>query len=173
MQSKKKYTNQTITKRVDYEAGRHRGERAFPEPAVCEVCGNTYADRRWSRPGTAVESEKHPHFRPPETVVCPACEAEKSGIASGYVHLDGAFLGEHLDEVQRLLNNEADRAAEDNPLCRIMGVEKDKDGKMTVKTTTEHLAQRLGHALEKAFSGEVRYDFSHENKLAHVWWKRD
>jgi len=44
---------------------------------------------------------------------------------------------------------------------------------MTVRTTTEHLAQRLGHALEKAFHGEVRYDFSHENKLAHVWWRRD
>ncbi|MBK7599097.1 MAG: hypothetical protein IPJ07_11510 [Acidobacteria bacterium] len=70
-------------------------------------------------------------------------------------------------------HNEAERASEDNPLARIMGLDKEKDGAVTVRTTTEHLAQRLGHALEKAFSGDVRYDFSHENKLAHVWWKRD
>jgi hypothetical protein len=45
--------------------------------------------------------------------------------------------------------------------------------KLTVSTTTEHLAQRLGQALEKAFDGSVHYDFSHENKLARVTWRRD
>jgi hypothetical protein len=44
---------------------------------------------------------------------------------------------------------------------------------LTLATTTEHLAQRLGHALKKAFKGKVHYDFSHENKLAHVYWQRD
>ncbi|NBO65264.1 MAG: ATPase, partial [Acidobacteria bacterium] len=61
----------------------------------------------------------------------------------------------------------------DNPLGRIMALERDEDGDIIVQTTTEHLAQRLGHALEKAYDGEIRYDFSHENKLAHVWWRRD
>jgi hypothetical protein len=42
-----------------------------------------------------------------------------------------------------------------------------------ITTTTEHLAIRLGRALEKAFDGRVLYGFSHENKLAHVWWHRD
>jgi len=42
-----------------------------------------------------------------------------------------------------------------------------------LSTTTEHLAIRLGRALEKAFDGRVLYGFSHENKLAHVWWHRD
>ena len=45
--------------------------------------------------------------------------------------------------------------------------------RLTVTTTTEHLAQRLGRALEKAFSGDVLYDFSHENKLARVKWRRE
>lgn len=47
------------------------------------------------------------------------------------------------------------------------------DGRLMLSTTTEHLAQRLGHALEKAFDGKVDYDFSHENKLARVTWRRD
>lgn len=175
MRSNKKYTTQTITKRVDHEAGKHRADEALPEPAVCEICGNVYADRRWTRPGTGVKEgaeAKHPHFRPPHMVTCPACAVEKAGVPSGYLHMDGTFLVGHLEEIERLLRNEADRAAEDNPLGRIMGVEKEDGGKMIVTTTTEHLAQRLGHALEKAYDGDVRYDFSHENKLAHVWWHR-
>lgn len=168
MQTTKKFTNQTYTKRVDHEAGKHRGEAAMPEPAVCEVCGNTYADRRWSPPGAVVAGD----LRPVHMVICPACEIDKSGLAAGYVHLAGHFLEAHREEIERLLHNEAARAVEDNPLGRIMDIGP-ADGGLTVRTTTEHLAQRLGHALEKAYDGDVRYDFSHENKLAHVWWKRD
>ena len=73
----------------------------------------------------------------------------------------------------KLLQNEAERTAEDNPLAHIMLWKEDGDGKLTLATTTEHLAQRLGHALEKAFDGEVAYDFSHENKLARVTWRRN
>lgn len=173
MKSSKKYTNQTFTHRVDHEAGRHREDAAIPEPAVCEACGNVYADRRWALPGTGRPDGDHPHFRPATVVLCPACQVEKSGIAAGYVHLNGTFLGAHRVEIEQLLHNEAERAMEDNPLGRIMGMEPDDDGGTTVRTTTEHLAQRLGHALEKAYHGDVRYDFSHENKLAHVWWRRD
>ena len=45
--------------------------------------------------------------------------------------------------------------------------------RLTVTTTTEHLAQRLGHAVEKAFGGEVEYHFSHENKVTRVSWQRE
>jgi hypothetical protein len=72
----------------------------------------------------------------------------------------------------RLLKNEADRAAADNPLGKIMSCETGDTG-LNVTTTTEHLAERLGQALEKAYGGNVRYDFSHENKLARVYWNRD
>jgi hypothetical protein len=41
-----------------------------------------------------------------------------------------------------------------------------------VTTSTEDLAQRLGRALEKAYDGRVRYGFSRENKIAHIWWSR-
>jgi len=33
------------------------------------------------------------------------------------------------------------------------------NSKLSLSTTTELLAQRLGHALEKAFQGEVHYGF--------------
>jgi hypothetical protein len=50
---------------------------------------------------------------------------------------------------------------------------RDEKGRLMLATTTEHLAQRLGRSMHKAFKGEVRYDFSHENKLAHVYWSRN
>ncbi len=173
MRSQKRYTNQTFTHRVDHEAGEHRTERAMEEPAVCDVCGEVYADRRWAKPDPGRETPKHPHVRPPAHVVCPACKRAQDGIPSGYVHLGGAFLAAHDEEIRRLLRNEAERASEDNPQARIMEWVTDRDGRLLVSTTTEHLAQRLGHAVEKAYDGEIRYDFSHENKLAHVWWTRD
>jgi hypothetical protein len=173
MRINKRYTNQTFTKRVDHEAGRHRTWRALAEPAVCADCGDVYADRRWSKPDAARKSAKHPRWRLGQTVICPACERQRDGVPSGHVHLAGAFLTSHRDDIERLLRNEARRAAEGNPLARIMSWGKDEQGRLTVTTTTEHLAQRLGRALEKAYKGEVRYAFSHENKLAHVYWQRE
>jgi hypothetical protein len=97
----------------------------------------------------------------------------RDGVPSGYLHLEGNFLSDHREEIERLIRNEAGRASEDNPLARVIKRDNDERGRLTFTTTTEHLAQRLGRALRKAFDGKVRYDFSHENKLAHVWWKRD
>ncbi|MFN7947644.1 MAG: BCAM0308 family protein [Blastocatellia bacterium] len=173
MQGSKRYTNQTWTKRVDHEAGRHHTARAVPEPAVCKICGDVYADRRWSAPDPERQSARHPAFRPAQEVVCPACERQQTGEPGGFVYLDGAFLLAHRDEIEHLLRNETTRAEEDNPLARIMDWQWDNTDRLTVTTTTEHLAQRLGHALKKAFDGEVLYDFSHENKLARVSWHRD
>ncbi len=173
MQTAKRYTNQTFTKHVDDEKGRHHTLRSMPEPAFCEACGDVYADRRWSKPDAERQSAKHKHFRPAHKVVCPACERQRSGVPSGYVYAQGKFFASHQDDIKRLLENEAERASEDNPLARIMGWQTDSDGVLTVTTTTEHLARRLGHALNKAFHGKVRYGVSQRNKLARVWWQRD
>lgn len=171
MRSHKRFTNTTFTKRVDHEAGRHRGKRAAKEPAVCGLCGALYFKRRWIAAGSEHGAELE-HFRPAKLTTCPACLQIQGGAPSGYVYVEGPFFIAHRDEVENLLRNEADRAAKDNPLGRIMLWQPSGDGKLTISTTTEHLAVRLGHALEKAFDGKVDYVFSHENKLARVSWKR-
>jgi hypothetical protein len=167
----KRYTNTTFTKRVDHEAGRHRPRRSLPEPIVCEGCGATYSHRRWTSKGELRRNRSAP-TRAVHIELCPACKQERDGVAGGFVYLTGEFLRKHRDEIERLLTNEADRDAQDNPLARIMSWE-EIESQLVVKTTTEHLAQRLGHALEKAFDGDVRYDFSHENKFARVYWERN
>lgn len=173
MKSKKQYSNVTFSKRVDHDAGQHRGPRAPSEPAICSTCGAIYCDRRWTPAGTPKKDGKHKGWHPQRITVCPACKKKQEGLPAGFVYVSGGFLPSHRQDIERLLNNEAERAAVDNPLAQIMARETDEDGRLVISTTTEHLAQRLGHALEKAYDGEVRYDFSHENKLARVYWHRD
>ena len=97
MRNTKRYTNQTFTKHVDDEKGRHRTLRSLPEPAVCEVCADVYADRRWSKPDAERQSAKHEHFRAANRVVCPACKRQRTGVPSGYVYVQGSFLAAHRD----------------------------------------------------------------------------
>jgi hypothetical protein len=172
MRSNKPFMTASFTKRVDHEGGRHRTLRAGSEPAVCKKCGAVYANRRWTAQRSA-GIKKHQHWRPAKMTVCPACKQASSGEPRGFVYLDGAFCVGHRQEIENLLLNEAKRAGEDNPLARILELKEGDGHKLTVTTTTEHLAQRLGHAVEKAFGGEVQYNFSHENKIARVSWQRE
>jgi NMD protein affecting ribosome stability and mRNA decay len=166
----KRYTNTTFTKRVDHEAGRHRPPRSQREPSVCAGCGATYSHRRWTR-ADEPKRDRSALQQSVQSALCPACKQERAGVASGFLYVKGEFFIRHQQEINQLLRNEAERDEADNPLARIMGWEETAN-QLVVKTTTEHLAQRLGHALEKAFDGDVRYDFSHENKLARVYWER-
>ena len=132
-----------------------------------------YANRRWTAASSMSTKRQDEHLRPAQITLCPACKQQRTGEPRGFVFLDGDFFSSHGAEIEQLLRNEAKRAAEDNPLARAMEFKRGVGHKLTVSTTTEHLAQRLGHALEKAFGGSVHYDFSHENKLARVSWRRD
>jgi hypothetical protein len=104
--------------------------------------------------------------------VCPGCRRAAAGVPGGYLRVEGGFYTAHRTEVERLLGAEARRASADNPLGRIMEWDRRVPAVLTVTTTTEHLAGRLGHALHKAFGGSVHYGFSHENKLARITWRR-
>lgn len=105
--------------------------------------------------------------------LCPPCKQRWSGLPCGFVRIEGAFAATHLDEIERLMVNEAERAALDNHTARVMTWDRERPGVLELTTTTPHLAQRLGHALEKAYTGTVRYDFSHENPVARITWRRD
>ena len=170
MRSHKPFTNATFTKRVDHEGGRHRQSRAMSEPGICKQCGSVYVNRRWRAVETTTNKKKQPLDS--RLTVCPACKQAKSGEPRGFVYIDGAFFVGHREEIHNLVLNEAKRAGEDNPLARILKLEESHGHKLTVATTTEHLAQRLGHAVERAFGGEAHYNFSHENKIARVSWRR-
>ncbi len=172
MKSNKRYTTQTFKKRVDHEGGLHRTAHKLEEPAFCHKCNSVYSDGRWVTEGIAQENAKHKHWRPANPTTCPACKQIENGTVGGYVSISGNFLKEHRTEIHNLIENEAGRTLEDNPLSRVMNL-REKVDRLIIETTTEHLAQRLGHSLKKAYAGEVSYDFSHENKGARENTHRD
>lgn len=171
MRSAKPYTNATFTKRVDHDGGRHRPPRAPAEPKVCPSCGAVYAKRRWSHT-PAARGVAGSAGRPFAVQICAACRRRRSGVPHGYLHINGEFFPLHRTEIEQLLHNEVARAGEDNPLQQVLGWEELDGGGLLITTSNEHLVQRLGRALEKAYDGDVHYGFSHENKLARVWWHR-
>lgn len=170
MPSNKKYTNTNFTKRVDHLTG-YADAKRISEPAICTECEAVYTKGRWTLEKDFLTADPFNKIEPQETI-CPACKQVKDGIPAGFVYIKGNFFNEHKEEINNLLKNEAEKISFTNPLARIMEF-KDGKNRVTVTTTTEHLAQHLGRSLKKAYDGDVRYDFSHENKLARVYWERD
>lgn len=105
-------------------------------------------------------------------VLCPACAKIADKYASGVVTLQGAFLSQHREEILNLIHNEEKRAMGLNPLERIIEIAP-LDGGFQVTTTHEKLAQRIGRSLHKAFSGQVAYRFTPQDKMARVDWSRN
>ncbi len=173
MKTTKRYTNTTFTHRVDHDGGRRRGPHAMAGTRVCSECGALYRNRRWTIGGGVTTLLSRPPSDRPAPVVCPACKMKAAGRFGGELRISGAFVTAHHDEILALLRAEGDRAAEDNPLGRVVDLQAPSRDHIVVRTSTEHLAQRLGQALHKAFDGVVHYGFSHENKFAHVTWSRD
>jgi hypothetical protein len=172
MRTTKRYTNTTFTHKPEPRDDLRTLE-APAEPIVCAGCGSVYAHKHWSHTASARLRATHAG-RPVQVRICGACKRAQSGVPHGFVHVDGDFVRTHRTDIINLLKNEAARAAEDNPLARVLSWhEAGHPDDVLIETTTEHLAVRLGRALEKAFDGRVIYGFSHVNKLAHVWWHRD
>ena len=170
MRSARAYTNVTFTKRVDHEAGRHRPARSPKGRLVCRHCGAVYFKRRWV-PRT---DERMPLLAAKaEATLCPACDMEAKGLVRGYLTLEGPFFVAHRPEIETLLRNEAGREGEDNPTGRVIAWDTAVKNVLTLATSTEHLAVRLGHAVHKAFKGSIHSGFAHEDKFVRVTWSRE
>ena len=171
MRSNKPYTNVTFTKRIDHQAGAHRGPKAPPGPDVCQTCGAVFVKRRWIVAGT-LRARAITRTGPIVRTTCDACRMVADGSHRGELRITGDFYAAHRDDVEHLLKNEVARGLAGNPLARIVRWTPGDANELTVTTTTEDLVQRLGRSLKKAFQGTVHYEFSHENKFAHVTWTR-
>jgi hypothetical protein len=170
MRSNKRFSSVPFTKRVDYDGGAHREPRGARGLLVCEVCRAVYSKKRWIQRDDRLAQLLAPMAH---EVLCPACTMAAKGLARGSLRLEGAFFVQHRSDIEALLKGEADRAALDNPTARILGWDATELDALTVTTSTEHLVERLGHAVNRAYGGTIDYGFSHANKLARASWRRD
>ncbi|MBN2333293.1 MAG: ATPase [Deltaproteobacteria bacterium] len=145
------------------------GDKQFPEPTVCSQCGIVYVKGMW---WDDFDRQQLPTGKELHEVVCPACRRIMDKNPAGYLYLaDSEFLRRHAGEIEQLLVNKADQAKTEHPLQRIMTWEKEPP-QWEITTTSDHLAVRLGKALNSAFKGNLEVKFSEGLKLTRVYWER-
>jgi NMD protein affecting ribosome stability and mRNA decay len=144
--------------------------KGMKEPLRCKGCGFIYWNKRWYRENEA--KRLYGDRKIQGEIRCPACRKKADNVPMGLVTLAGSFLEEHSDEIFNLIRNEEQKVMNHNALDRIVNIKKIKGG-VEITTTTERLAQRLGKAVHRAYSGNLQYSFSDGVKFARVSWSRN
>jgi len=136
-------------------------KRGLPEGAYCRGCGIVYHNKRWQ---TGLHGDG-------TEVVCPACQRMADHNPAGVVTLSGAYLAIHKDEILHTIRQQEAKSREKNPIGRIMEIKEEGD-RITVTTTEDKLAQKLGREVYKSQKGELHYQWSHDQHLVRVGWVR-
>ena len=95
----------------------------------------------------------------------------EDGNPAGIVTLQGAYLVAHENEILDAIKHVEAKSRLKNPLGRIMEISQEKDT-VTIATTEDKLAQKLGREIYKAHKGELHYRWSHDQELVRVNWTR-
>jgi NMD protein affecting ribosome stability and mRNA decay len=139
------------------------------EVAACTECHALYQRRHWFFDPEAYFRETMQSST--QMVLCPACQKIRDRYAEGQVTLHfSPFLQTHKEEILRLIHNEEERAKGNNPLGRIIEISESDKG-LSVTTTNEKLAQRIGRMLKSTYQGQTTYQWS-ESKYLSVEWQR-
>jgi NMD protein affecting ribosome stability and mRNA decay len=138
-------------------------KKGLPEGAVCRGCGVVYRNKRWQ-----MEQAGAPHSC---EVTCPACQRMEDHNPAGVLTLSGSYLSGHKDEILNGIRHTEAESREKNPLGRIMEIREEGES-ITVTTTEEKLAQKLGREVFKSQRGELHYNWSHGNAQVRVNWMR-
>jgi NMD protein affecting ribosome stability and mRNA decay len=162
-----RYT-ESYKKREAAEQDPYAMRRSPKEPAICPTCDAVYTKKRWTTSASmASRLRKDPKA---VRVVCPACRKIRDRYPEGILTLTWSALQEREADIRGLIAHEQARVRRTNPLQRVMRIVR-RGGGMEVETTTDHLAQRLGRALVRAFHGRVEYQWAHKDKFARVNWQ--
>jgi hypothetical protein len=145
----------------EYVHDTYKSRGKLAEPACCPRCGAVFHKGRWtwtSRPAKAHEE------------VCPACRRIEDKCPAGIIHLSGAFLQTHREEVLNVIRNQEAEAKKEHPLCRVMEIQKSEE-EIVVTTTDTHLPRRIGEALWHAYHGELNLHYGTDPRLIRMTWK--
>ena len=129
---------------------------AYREPTVCDACGAVYVRKTWRR---SRRRRLRALLAGADWARCPACQQVREGRFYGRVLLRGGWFLDHQADVRlRVINVEA-RARYTQPLRRLVAMERRGDA-VEVTTTSQKLAHRVVHELQKAFGGRASYSWS-------------
>jgi len=133
------------------------------DPLVCEKCKVVF------RNGIFEWVEKIPSHA--EKMVCPACRRTDDDFEGGIVLLEGEFLSDHKSDIMNIVGNVEKTEKKYRPLERIMKLN-DYGNRVEITTTYEHIARRIGEAVQKAYKGDLSLRYGEGEKHIRVSWKR-
>lgn len=139
------------------------------EVAICTGCRSLYRNKRWYV--NEDESTKLSSDMVRNDVTCPACRRMQEHNPAGIVTFTGDYLVEHEVAILNTIKNEEEKARTRNPLARIMEI-KQEGNVLTVCTTDDKLAEKLGRDIYKAHSGKLEYQWTKEDNFVRVNWNR-
>lgn len=156
----------TNKKSTHHDPAKKRLEQKSPGELICKYCHAIYQNKRW-QPLEKLEARLIDRFK---QGVCPACHLERGHLSDGVLHLGGAILTAHHDEIKNLIHNIAEKEEARNIENRIERIE-EKTGEITVYTGKNQLAVELGKKINDAYKGGVlEITWSKEDKPAEVRW---
>ena len=147
----------------------YRQKLSPKETAICSKCGTLYRNKRWLL--DEAELSKLRGDTAVTTVVCPACQRMEDGNPAGVVTFSGGYLLEHEDDILNTIKRTEARSRAKNPLGRIMEINQEENV-LTISTTEDKLAQKLGREVYRAHKGELHYSWSHDLHFVRVNWRR-
>lgn len=147
----------------------YRPKEGMKEVAVCSGCGALYWNKRWYL--REDESTKLKGDMVRNAVTCAACQRIRDHNPAGIVTFRGHYLADHLEEIVNTIKNVEAKTLEKNPLARIIEI-KQEGGMLTVTTTNDKLAEKLGRDIYKAHSGNLEFQWSREASFVRVNWNR-
>jgi NMD protein affecting ribosome stability and mRNA decay len=158
---------------LDWRYPDRRFDRQVPdEPGIliCPACHAVSVEKRWF-----VDEAKYAELQNRSDVrhtLCPGCWRIARRIYEGDVLLRSPLLVEHKADVLNLIYNEEERARADNPLSRLAYID-DRGDEISILTTTEFLAERIGKAFQKAYDGELSIQHLPRERFCRVRWIRE
>lgn len=137
------------------------------EPVVCERCGAVFQGRTWRR-ASANRPRGAAAIAGVEWRTCPACDQVDHEEYLGRVILRGPFASGQEAAIRRRVRNVAARAEFTQPERRIVSIEAGTN-RLEILTTSQKLAHRIAHEVEKAFGGRASYKWSDDGSLDASW----
>lgn len=143
----------------------YREERKFPEPTICPRCGLVYTGGGWQQARGQLPTGASKEL-------CPACRRETDRYPGGIVYLSGAYLRAKEGEIMNIVKNQEEQAKAKRPLQRIMWVERRDEG-IEIATTNQHLARRIGRAVNSAHAGDLVIKQKAGENFVRIYWERE
>lgn len=149
-----------LVKEREHDVYRFRAK--LPDPTVCAECGAVFMKGRWVWTEAPEQAGRS---------ICSACRRIADRFPAGHIEMAGDFFVEHRDEILNLVRNIEQREKTNHPMERIIDIGDMSKGAL-ITTTGIHLARRIGSALARAYSGELKVNYLNAESCVKVRWVR-